>query len=375
MDMKNGKWTKIFSIEPGNSGTKKVREEDLKQVEKNFSEFKFVPPIVANHPDTPKQVVLGKVIDVLAKGQDLFAKINPIPLLKNLIDNNFLTGNMSASFYKNLNNKGFTLRHLGIVDVPICKTLEPLSFSECETIESLADSDDFGEYSGEIIETEIENIFKNFKEEDIMFKNIQEALEAIKKGGDEAKKAEEFLNGHLGKLNFSEPSDNVKVQIENLQKKLEGLDTTNYSEEIKKLNDAIDAKTSALDKAYKEIKEKEHSDFAEKLCGEGKLIPALKQDVIDALKHANDVATIDFSEKEKITLSAKLKKIFSSIPPYINYGELVKPDKEGDTEDFAEVRKYRDKGNIDQASMDRTIKAKKYAKENKVSFEEALKKI
>ncbi len=169
----------------------------------------------------------------------------------------------------------------------------------------------------------------------------------------------------------------AKTEIENLKGKITSLETnvstlTKEKDDLQKESDANKANLAKQEEATaKEEVEKFFNDPVSGLVKLGKILPAEVEGLIIAcLKQDNaKKETYSFNEgKDKAELTARefFMKTLEARPVIVNFAELSKSGEQNNEP----VKTYEE--GTDKDSIELNESAEKFAKENKVSFKEAL---
>lgn len=317
------------------TGHKKVFTElDIQSMVDSFDLKVHEPPIRVGHEDNDKTPSFGWVKKLEKEGGNLYAYVQFTPEMEDMIKNGHYK-KVSASFYSpssevNPKQGYYTLKHVALLGAtpPAVKGLEPFSFSE--------------ELMTMTMEIEI-----NMSEETLMppeFKEVkvEVEVEVEEDEGEEEEEEEEVFS--------KEKYTKMASQFLEAQNRLK------YLEEQFSELEAAKAKAEELLREEKRSRRREVlTSKVGFLYSEGKMTEGIYPQT-DLLEFAVGLeeGTLEFREGE--SSADRLIEILSRVPAPVDFSELV-----SDTE-----------APEDSEEIDFSQKVERYASENNISFEKAL---
>jgi hypothetical protein len=295
---------------------------DLEQIVKNHSEQ---IPIVVGHPKT-NSPAFGWIKKLFVQDNSLFAEaLDIVPEFLELVKQKIYP-NRSASFSTN-EDGSLQLKHVGFLGgtLPAVKGLKEIEFSD-----------------------DTESYEFDFSEIDFNYDELKVAPKPKEK-----KKVEKK----------SKPNDlDFTIQLDELKSIVTDL-TLKYNEVLKSpmdtsaINTKIDDLNLKLDAAYFQRNVQDKLNYSS-------LTPALQTKVVDLL---NYFESLDFSEEQSSKLVSDFQELVDLITPFQTDEILKKVEisKTVVTNEFKEM-------NVDKDSLKLFNEATQYAKENEISFADAV---
>lgn len=347
---------------------------DLQKIATAYNAGTWRAPITLGHAKDNSQPAYGWAQSLSAEGNSLYADVDFCEEIKEPIKAGHYK-NVSASFYLpgNQHNPAgnvYGLRHVALLGAtpPVVKSLEPLQFSEGETI---ADYVVFGEAEQNSALRYVGDVFRKIREMIIEDKGI-EAADKVVPGwmADDIKDLANRNNGDSS--NFSEPSDNsADAEQPTISEE------TNMTDKNETPNpEDLAARSSELDKREAQLKAMEqdglkngNAEFCEGLVKSGKLLPKDKDQVLNVLNAVSGVEAVDFSEGENA--ASTFKSFLESLDVKVDFSEKTEDadapkstqKSQDSTADFAEeaeaIVQYMD----EQATKGRKISTAQAQKE------------
>ncbi|MCF6270985.1 MAG: hypothetical protein L3J41_14830 [Melioribacteraceae bacterium] len=317
---------KVGKHTSSNGITKDYTLDDLNQIVSNHSE---PTPIVVGHPKT-NSPAFGWIKSLFVKEDSLFAEASDIvPEFLELVKQKIYP-NRSASFATNEDGT-LQLRHVGFLGgtLPSVKGLEDILFNSDDALE--------------IFEFALNVIFDEAKPN------------PKKKDGPTAKKVDEQNTN-----NFSEEFGNLKSEVKKILEFMETLQTPTGTVETSDIQAKIDELNLKIDSAYFQRNMQDKIDFSS-------LTPAIKTKLEKLLGHFE---ALDFVEEKSNQVFLDFQELADLIQPFqtdevLKKVEFEKSVAERSRSEFSEM-------NVDKDSLKLFNEATQYAKENEVSFSDAV---
>ncbi len=314
---------KVGKHTSSNGVTKEYTLDDLNQIVANHSE---PTPIVVGHPKTDSPA-FGWIENLFVKGESLFAEAKEIvPEFLELIKKKIYP-NRSASFSTNKDGT-LQLKHVGFLGgtLPAVKGLEILNLNadESNTVSFTFNADSTQSNTN----SNILNI--EFEEE-----------------------------AQTNQNSFAETITDIKTQLKKVTQFMEAFQPPQNSVDLVGMQAKIDELNLKIDSAYFQ------KNLVEKLKLDD-LTPAIKNKIVNLLSYFQ---SFDFSEEDQTKIFSDFQELVNLIQPFQTEEVLKKvfplqKGTEGDSE-FSEM-------NVDKDALILYNEAQAYAKENEVSFNDAL---
>lgn len=340
------------------TGHKKVFTElDIQSMVDSFDLKVHEPPIRVGHEDNDKTPSFGWVKKLEKEGGNLYAYVQFTPEMEDMIKNGHYK-KVSASFYSpssevNPKRGYYTLKHVALLGAtpPAVKGLEPFSFSE--------------ELMTMTMEIEI-----NMSEETLMppeFKEVKVEVEVEEDEGEEEEEEEEVSSKEKykvkkGKMKMSKAEEEEEEVLSKEKYTKMASQFLEAQNRLKYLEEQFSELEAAKVKAEELLREEKRSRRREVLTSkvgflysEGKMTEGIYPQT-DLLEFAVGLeeGTLEFREGE--SSADRLIEILSRVPAPVDFSELV-----SDTE-----------APEDSEEIDFSQKVERYASENNISFEKAL---
>lgn len=341
---KAGTWTDSA----GNTRT--WTEEDLQKIVQKYNEQKeHEAPVVIGHPKD-NAPAYGWVERLEKRGQSIWAIIKPT--VKEFVDwvRQGLYKKVSISLYPDL-----LLRHIGFLGAtpPAVKGLTPPQFSDSQYTEYELD---FREWTSEerkkLAEGAIKGEFAG-PNRSFPIASCEDVADAWRLAGhadnpDEirrniikiAKKygwvdclpetAKAWAKEHNINLKEGDMEEKVKELEAKLQEKERLL--AEYAEKDRLKDEEILKLKMEIARLEKEKRLQEFNAFCDELIREGKMVPSLKERVIELMEVLHGVGEYEFSEGEKtlkVNPVERFKEFLKSLSKLIEFSEIAKKDKVG----------------------------------------------
>lgn len=330
---KTGSWTSA------EGQTIRFTENDLRKTAAVYDPAKFDAPLVLGHPkaDDP---AYGWVKNLSYADGKLFAEADDlVPAFSEAVSKKRYK-KISASFYAP-NHPGnpvpgaYYLRHVGFLGAaaPAVKGLKPVSF------DGTADGALTFNFAEEAVAEDVRaaGILAKIKE-----------LIADKFGAEEAEKA---------------VPDEERTALEKTP-----ADPDEDDEEKKKKESSFAEREAALAKREKDLKHAENEQFLDTLISAGRLMPGMKNKVLNFMDALANGGTLSFTEK-----ADTFREILTAMPKVIEFSEKSKPETpSSQTAGFSAPEGYA--VNTDRLEIHQKITAYQEAHPG-VSYAQALKKI
>lgn len=338
---------KVGSWTSSEGQTIRFTENDLRKTAAVYDPAKFDAPLVLGHPKTDDPAY-GWVKNLFYADGKLFAEADDlVPAFSEAVAKKRYK-KISASFYAP-NHPGnpvpgtYYLRHVGFLGAaaPAVKGLKPVAFA------GTADGAltfDFAE-EAPAKEARAAGILAKIKE-----------LIADKFGEDDAEKAVPAED--LAALEETPAAPETTASA----------DTDEDDEEKKKKESSFAEREAALAKREKELKHAENEQFLDTLIFAGRLMPGIKNKVLNFMDALANGDTLSFAEK-----ADTFREILTAMPKIIEFSEKSKPETpSSQTASFSAPEGYA--VNADRLEIHQKITAYQEAHPG-VSYAEALKKI
>lgn len=367
-------------------------EEDVQGMVASFNPAVHEPPVRVGHTDNDSVPAYGWIKNVSRNGVNLYAEVDFVEAMEDMIAKGHYR-KVSASFYPpnspaNPSPGNYTLKHLAMLGAaaPAVKGLEPFDFSEEDTVtldldldfsedeapeekpvsEEEATQEETPEFSDdededqETLEDDEDETPEVEGEGEIDEEDMPKPPSKKKKKKQKAKKSENYSE---------EETPEVENKTSELEAKLAEMQK-NFSEMQTQLTEAQGKVQAAEDKAEKAVaelaefsrdkKREEIRARVEALYSEGQLTENIvpSEELFEFSCNLEE-GTLDFSE-EGVTAADKLLNLLGKLESQVEFSEIVKDEeKPEDKED----------------EMSFSDKVSKYAEENEVSYEEALREV
>lgn len=411
-----------------------ISEADLETVLSNFNPDYHNPPIVKDHQESGP--AFGWVKELWKEGKSLWAKLRDIPKTVQREIKERAWMKISAAFYPDFEGRGLALRHISLLGAcpPQVKGMHTwkdrhgsfMPFMEFEITEEdkeaqKARSEEYGISIVEGGNVTKPQAYSNVPDEQwadpvnyrcpclnaaqirasIEFWEMPDSGEVYSAKDREkiAKRLKEFAEKFkVDAKSLKDSEENMglnKEEIQELLKKSSDELTAKFSDQLKTFKEGSDKQIKELQEENKKLKEQQTTKFSEAEKKE-------REERVDKLVN-------DLIKDGKITpafVDAGLKKFFLELPadkviemgegddakkiPLIDWAiDLFKNKIKGAKVHFGEVGKYaaetgdpkvlqfrvldnKDSNVVSADSVELSTKAEAYAKENKVSFKEAV---
>ncbi len=294
---KAGSWTSA------EGQTIRFTERDLQRTAAAYDPAKFDAPLVLGHPKTDDPAY-GWVKRLSYAAGKLFAEIDDLePAFSEAVSKKRYK-KISASFYAPAHPGNpvpgtYYLRHVGFLGAaaPAVKGLKPVSFADAEAL-----TFDFAEGNGNPEEAKAAGILGKIKE-----------LIAEKFGDGDAEKAV--------------PAEDLAALEEKpaaAEKNVEKTDDPTKKDEDKekeKQESSFTEREAALAKREKELKHAENEQFLDTLISAGRLMPGMKNKVLNFMDALANGDALSFSEK-----ADTFREILTALPKVVEFSEKSKPE-------------------------------------------------
>ena len=310
---------KVGKHTSSNGITKDYSLDDLNSIVTNHSE---PTPIVVGHPKT-NSPAFGWIKSLFVKGESLFAEASDmVPEFLELVKQKIYP-NRSASFSTNEDGT-LQLKHVGFLGgtLPAVKGLEAIQFNEDDLLDSF-------EFALNVVLDE--DVKPKVKEKD----------------GSKEK-------------DFSKELSEMKTIVTNLSTQFnEAIQSVQGTVDNTDIQGKIDELNLRLDSAYfqRNVTEKLQMD---------NLTPAIKNKILNLLSYFE---SLDFAEEEQSKVITDFQELADLIQPFQTDEVLKKVEFEKNTKnnpnEFSEM-------NVDKDSLKLFNEATTYAKENEISFSDAV---
>lgn len=296
---KAGSWTSA------EGQTIRFTERDLQRTAAAYDPAKFDAPLVLGHPKTDDPAY-GWVKRLSYAAGKLFAEIDDLePAFSDAVSKKRYK-KISASFYAPAHPGNpvpgtYYLRHVGFLGAaaPAVKGLKPVSFADAASL-----TFDFAEENGNSEEAKAAGILGKIKE-----------LIAEKFGDDDAEKAVPAED--LAALEEKPAAaEETSEKTDDPTKKDEDED-----KEKEKQESAFAEREAALAKREKELKHAENEQFLDTLISAGRLMPGMKNKVLNFMDALANGDALSFSEK-----ADTFREILTSLPKVVEFSEKSKPE-------------------------------------------------
>jgi hypothetical protein len=288
-------------------------ETDLDTMVSNYKPETFKAPVVVGHPKD-NSPAFGWVESLKRKGKTLVASVK---LASNFVET-LKEGhykNRSISLYPDL-----SLKHIGFLGgmPPAVKGLEDVQFSS----DKQAVTFEFTSQDTAWELNSIGNIFSRIRDFFIEKFGLEAADTVLPTwhidGLKTVKATPEPVGTTQGNFNQGDFDMNeleqAKVKIAELEGKI-----SSFTEEVKTKDVKITSLTTQIEEIQKATRIKEHSNFCDGLISQGKLLPAMRETMIDQLELAHIASSGQFSEGQSPI--EKLKKSLEAAPKIVQFGE------------------------------------------------------
>lgn len=320
---------------PLEGGELNFSDRDLEATASSYDPSLSEAPLVIGHPklDAP---AYGWVESVAFEGGHLEATPRQVnPEFAEMVENGSFK-KVSGKFWHpdNPNNPVpgvYYLKHIGFLGAtpPAVKGLRPVEFAEDDgptiTVELDARDLSFGEVRGNVVKR--------------LFQRVRDWIidEHGKGKADEIIPQWDIEDIERGDQSFAEPQPNPP------QEESEDMDKTELErreKEIQEREASFAEKESAIEKRERELAERQaataragHVEFAESMVKAGKLLPRLKDGLVEVLCNLDGGADIEFAEEEgkastKVSPTDFLHDLVKSLPEQISFGERGAPNED-----------------------------------------------
>lgn len=368
-------WIHIFSsgTHTDSSGqTRDFTNDDLDDIVNNHRPA----PLVIGHPKH-NDPSYGWTGSLKREGTKLFMKTRDVnPLFAKAVENKAFP-ERSVSLRET--NNGLQLRHVGWLGAvpPALKNLDALAFTELD-----ATPCDFNDESSEVMEfvspmampnalNVVGRLMRNLRDHLIGSDGLETANQVIPSYdlewfSDNASELRDAANKNNQSLfNETQPAEDNQTMTQYTEEEMNKI-KQQAADDAKKAAAAEFAEKEAklkdeLDKKDKAAALKEHTDFADSLVKEGKLLPAEKSGFIAFCSSMTTESPLEFSDadgaEQKTTNMQWLKDFMSSAKPKINFGEQAdgEADQKSNQEVARQISDYSEKHGVSIAEAANAI--------------------
>lgn len=332
---KAGTWT------DSSGNTRTWTEEDLEEIVKKYNEQKeHEAPVVIGHPKD-NAPAYGWVERLEKRGQSIWAKIKPT--VQEFVDwvRKGLYKKVSVSLYPDL-----LLRHVGFLGAtpPAVKGLSPPEFSEGDYIE-LTFRDWTAEERERLAKGEIKGEFAG-PNRTFPIASCEDVSDAWRLAGHAGNPLEVRRNiiriakkygwedclpetaKKWAEINMSEGGQSMEERLKELEEQLKEKDKllAEFQEREKARTEEIEALRQTVARLEAEKKRQQYESFCEELIREGKLLPKLKERVIQFMEALSRVGEYEFSEGKK-DATAAFQEFLMQLPKVVEFEEVARKDK------------------------------------------------
>jgi hypothetical protein len=293
---------------------KEWSDTDLDSIVSKYDPTNFKAPVVIGHPKD-NSPAFGWVDSVKRKGKTLLASVQLLPEFVESVKDG-LYKNRSISLYPDL-----SLRHIGFLGAmpPAVKGLAEVQFNEGEATTF--------EFTSQNTAYELNSIGRMFSRlrEWIIEKFGLDTADSVISTWDidslKTAKAEITNENTLAGNGFAEGDSDMK-ELETANAKIAELEgkITQFSQDVTAKDQAIVTLTNKVSELEKSTRLKSHADFCDKLIAEGKMLPAMREIMIEQIELAQSASSGEFSEGQRPV--DKLKKSLEASPKIVQFGEM-----------------------------------------------------